>query len=52
MTYNADYFKHLRYLKSLLGDRLKRTTVIYDGTQENSQDIDGYCNFRHLKLLP
>lgn len=50
MTFNADYFKHLRYLQSLLGERLGRTTVVYDGTQENRQAIDGYCNFRHLHL--
>ena len=50
MTYNADYFRHLRYLKSLLGDRLKRTMLLYDGEEENFKDIDGYCNYRNLNL--
>jgi hypothetical protein len=50
MTFNADYFKHLHYLRSLLGERLGRTAVVYDGNQENHQVIDGYCNFRHLQL--
>ena len=50
MTFNTDYFKHLHYLQSLLGERIARTAVIYDGNQENNQPIDGYCNFRHLSL--
>ena len=50
MTFNTDYFKHLHYLQSLLGERIARTAVIYDGDQENNQPIDGYCNFRHLSL--
>ena len=50
MTFNTDYFKHLHYLQSLLGNQLKRTSVIYDGEQESQQPIDGYCNFRHLQL--
>ena len=50
MTFNTDYFKHLRYLKSLLGDKIARTTVLYDGNQENLQPTDGYCNFRNMKL--
>lgn len=52
MTFSAGYFKHLRYLKDILGDRLQRTMVVYDGSQEHAQDIDGYCNFRHLRLDP
>jgi predicted AAA+ superfamily ATPase len=52
MTFSVDYFKHLHYLQSLLGERLKRTAVVYDGNQENPQTIDGYCNFRHLRLEP
>jgi len=50
MTFNTDYFKHLHYLQTLLGNQLKRTSVIYDGEQESQQPIDGYCNFRHLQL--
>lgn len=47
-TYNTDYFKHLKYLKSLFGDKLIRTMVVYDGDEEKSVAANGYCNFRHL----
>lgn len=47
-TYNADYFKNLKYLRSLMGERLYKTMVVYDGEQENRQSNDGYCNFRSL----
>ena len=49
-TYNASYFKNLDYLKSLLIDKVTKTQVIYDGDQENFQQTNGFCNFRHLKL--
>lgn len=49
-TYNADYFKNLRYLRGLMGTRMKKSTVVYDGDQESPKDIDGYCNFRNLEL--
>lgn len=49
-TYNASYFKNLDYLKSLLNDKATKTQVIYDGDQENFQQTNGFCNFRHLKL--
>lgn len=49
-TYNADYFKNLRYLRGLVGSRMKKSTVVYDGDQESPKDIDGYCNFRNLEL--
>lgn len=49
-TYNADYFKNLRYLRGLMGSRMKKSTVVYDGDQESPKDIDGYCNFRNLEL--
>lgn len=52
MTFHAEYFKNLRYLQSVMGDRIKRTVVVYDGDQENPQPVDGYCNFRHLRLEP
>lgn len=50
MTYSTDYFKNLRYLRPLLKDKILRTTVIYDGTQENNQPFDGICNFRNIPL--
>ena len=49
-TYNADYFKNLRYLHTLIGSRMAKSMVVYDGNQENFKDIDGYCNFRNLRM--
>lgn len=50
MTFSTDYFKNLHYLQPLMGERLRCTSVVYDGDQENRQPIDGYYNFRHLHL--
>ncbi len=47
-TWNADFFANLNYLSPLLKDRLVKTTVIYDGNQENPQANNGIINFRHL----
>lgn len=52
MTYNSDYFKHLKYLQELLKDRITRTAVIYDGKQENDKAINGIYNFRNFHLDP
>lgn len=50
-TYNADYFKHLRYLKPLLNNAISRTMVLYDGEQENFREEDGFCNFRNIEKV-
>lgn len=50
MTYNVDFFKNLNYLHSLLNDKLVKSAVIYDGTQENLQQQNGFCNFRNMQL--
>lgn len=50
-TYNTDYFKNLKYLRSILGDKISTSAVIYDGEQENYQTTDGYCNFRNIHRL-
>ena len=50
MTYDSDYFKHLKYLQELLKDRITRTAVIYDGKQENDKAINGIYNFRNFHL--
>lgn len=52
MTYDSDYFKHLKYLQELLKDRITRTAVIYDGKQENDKAINGIYNFRNFHLDP
>ncbi|MBR3713789.1 MAG: ATP-binding protein [Bacteroidales bacterium] len=49
MTYRQDFFKHLTYIRDILGDKIVSTKVIYDGTQENNQDFDGIINFRSLR---
>jgi hypothetical protein len=47
-TFQTDFFNNLNYVRPLLADRLIRTTVIYDGDQENPQTDNGFLNFRHL----
>lgn len=48
MTFRQDYFTQLTYLKSILGDKLLKTQVIYDGSQENEQADNGFVNFRNV----
>ena len=48
-TWNADFFANLNYLRPLLKERLLKTTVVYDGTQESLQTDSGIINFRHLQ---
>ena len=36
-------------LRPLLKERLLKTTVVYDGTQESPQTDNGIINFRHLQ---
>lgn len=47
-TWNSDFFANLNYLRPLLKERLLKTSVIYDGLQENPQKDNGIINFRHL----
>lgn len=48
-TWNVDFFANLNYLRPLLKERLLKTTVVYDGAQENPQTDNGIVNFRHLQ---
>lgn len=50
MTFRQDYFTQLTYLKEVLGDKLLKTQVIYDGSQENSQSNNGIINFRNIEV--
>jgi hypothetical protein len=34
MTFNADYFKHIDYYKTLVGEQLRRSAVVYAGEAE------------------
>lgn len=47
-TFRPDYFTQLAYLRSVLGDNLLSTQVLYDGDQENPQNVDGILNFRNM----
>lgn len=47
-TFRQDYFTQLAYLRSVLGDKLQSTQVLYDGDQENPKTVDGIINFRTL----
>ena len=49
-TFRTDYFDGLHYLQKVLGDKLTSTTVLYDGNQEQIQQIDSYCNYRNFLL--
>lgn len=49
-TYKKDFFRNLDYLKTVLGDKLVKRQVIYDGDESDQKAVDGYCNFRELTL--
>lgn len=49
-SYDKDYFKHLKYLKELLGEQVTRTAVLYDGDSNNDSTINGLYNFRDFSL--
>lgn len=44
---NSDFFSNLKYIKSLLGDTLLSTQVLYDGDRDWDMPENGYINFRH-----
>ena len=48
-TSTTTFFANLNYLRPLLKERLLKTTVVYDGTQESLQTDNGIINFRHLQ---
>jgi predicted AAA+ superfamily ATPase len=50
MSYKSDYFKNIDYLKSILKDRINRSSVIYDGEIENDYLERGIYNFRNFHL--
>ena len=49
-SYHLDYFKHLKFLQSLLGDSVTRTAVIYDGDTVSRSRINGVYNFADFHL--
>ena len=51
-TYNSQFFKNIDYLKLFLGDRIKRSTLIYDGAEESTAYSEhAYCNLRSLQAV-
>ena len=48
--FHADFLKNLHYLKKLLGNKLTRTQVIYDGGQDIISEENGMLNFRNFKI--
>ena len=47
-TWTSTFFGNLDYLKKILGERLTRSMVLYDGDQEKPKGDNCYINFRHL----
>jgi predicted AAA+ superfamily ATPase len=47
-AFHPDFFAGLKYLKSLLGDTLTCTQVIYDGDFNTNSTENGALNFRNL----
>lgn len=50
-TWTPSFFNNLDYLKKVLGERLIRSMVLYDGNQEMPQGENSYINFRHLNQI-
>lgn len=48
MTYRTDYFTQLEYLRSVLGDKVCSTQVIYDGNQTSLSNNNGILNYRDM----
>ena len=48
-TWNSEFFANLNYLRPLLKERMLKTMVVYDGSQENAGAENGIINFRHLQ---
>lgn len=44
-----DFFRNMKYLRSLLPEEVISSQVIYDGVQESREPHNGYLNFRHWK---
>ncbi|MDR1022196.1 MAG: ATP-binding protein [Prevotellaceae bacterium] len=50
ISYKADFFKSIDYLKALLQDKIARTAVVYDGETESDNQEHGIYNFRNFSL--
>ena len=51
-TYDSHFFKNLDYLEKILGNKVKRSMVIYDGEEENkTATLGGFCNLRSFSSV-
>jgi predicted AAA+ superfamily ATPase len=50
ISYKADFFKNIDYLKALLQNKITRAAVVYDGETENDNQERGIYNFRNFSL--
>lgn len=49
-TYNNEFYKGISYIKSLLGDKITRSALIYDGAVAINSQENGAINFRDFYL--
>lgn len=47
-TFNNDFLKNIRYLKNVLGDKMIKSGVVYDGDIEMKKTEEGVVNFRNF----
>jgi hypothetical protein len=48
--FQKEFFSGIDYLKSLFGDQIVQSALIYDGAYEMDQAEKGVYNFRHFLL--
>lgn len=49
-SYQSEYYKGIKYLKTIFKDRLTTSALIYDGIDEIPTKENGAYNFRHFYL--
>jgi predicted AAA+ superfamily ATPase len=49
-TYNREFFKGIDYMKSIFGERITHSALIFDGETEIASTQNGIYNFRHFSL--
>lgn len=49
-TYNNEFYKGISYIKGLLGDKITRSALIYDGAVAINSQENGAINFRDFYL--
>jgi predicted AAA+ superfamily ATPase len=50
-TFNREFFRNIDYLKSIFGERITRSALIFDGDFEMPSTQNGVYNFRHFSLI-